>query len=106
VPGNRPAPVGRDLRTGEIDMRFRSESPLTQFSIAPQAPVAVTEAHANFEAIGAEFEAAKDALAEAKVSARVAIGDSHKSAAEARVLGTAPPKLSPDKVQAKAESDI
>ncbi len=85
---------------------FRTPYPEAQFDIPPSAPLDVVSAHATFEPVADEWEAARSSVTEIAEQARAAVGEAHRASAQARVAGSAPPKQTPDKVEALYERKL
>lgn len=82
---------------------------IEHFAIPGLAPKPVREASDRFEQISADFQAARARFYALKTSRLDDIAYANKAAAEARVEGKAPPKLTPDKIDAaisKAEHEM
>jgi hypothetical protein len=82
---------------------------IEHFAIPGLSPKPVQEASARFEQISADFQATRTRFYALKAARLDDIAAANMAAAEARVEGSAPPKMTPDKIDVaiiKAEQEM
>ena len=84
-------------------------SPIEHFQVPHPAPAEVEEASAKFEQISADLRSTRAKFYALKTSRLDDLTAANKAAADARLSGVAPPRLTPDKIDAaiaKAEQEM
>jgi hypothetical protein len=87
-------------------MKAPRKNPVAHFAIAPHAPEPVRQAYENFQRVSSEWQDARVEVEEVEVLGKAAIKQAHRAAALARVEGSAPPKVTADKVAAEEEQKL